>query len=143
MAESVELIAKLQIKAGSKLWLINVPEDVAEALTAGAEIEIVGPGAPCTGVIAFADNPTEATAFTEQALPVLPPDGLLWFAYPKGSAGKAAGISRDHGWDALEAADWRPVRSVSIDDEWTGLRFRPVENVKSAKPDAWRTRAQR
>jgi hypothetical protein len=143
MAGSVELISKLQIKAGAKLWLINVPEDIAEALTAGAEIETVKPGDACTGVIAFAANPTEVKAFARQALAALPPDGLLWFAYPKGSAGKAAGISRDQGWEALEAADWRPVRSVAIDEKWTGLRFRPVEKVKSAKPDAWRTRAQR
>jgi hypothetical protein len=143
MPDSVELISKLQIKAGAKLWLINVPEEIAEALTAGAEVETVKPGEPCTGVIAFAANPAEVKSFTKQALAALPPDGLLWFAYPKGSAGKAAGISRDHGWEALEAMDWRPVRSVSIDDEWTGMRFRPVENVKSAKPDAWRTRAQR
>jgi hypothetical protein len=103
----------------------------------------VKPGEPCTGVIAFAANPAEVRSFASQALAVLPPDGLLWFAYPKGSAGKAAGISRDQGWDALAAADWRPVRSVSIDDDWTGLRFRPVEKVKSANPEAWRTRGQR
>lgn len=143
MPASVELIAKLQIKSGARLWLVNVPEHVAEALTAGAEVETVRHGEPCTGVIAFAANPAEVKSFTEQALAVLPPDGLLWFAYPKGSAGKAAGISRDQGWDALAAANWRPVRSVSIDDDWTALRFRPVEKVKSAKPDAWRSRGQR
>jgi hypothetical protein len=140
MLESAELIKKLQIKPGAKLWLINVPEDLAEALTAGAEIEAVKAGEACTAVIAYAENPTEVAAFAKQALKALPPDGLLWFAYRKGAAAKASGLSRDDGWDALAQANWRPVRSIAIDDDWTGLRFKPVDLVKSAKPDAWRTR---
>ena len=53
MLESAALIKKLQIKPGAKLWLINVPEAVAEALTAGAEVETVKAGEACDGVIVF------------------------------------------------------------------------------------------
>jgi len=140
MVESADLIQKLQIKAGARLWLINVPRDIAEALTAGAEVETVRAGEPCDGVIAFAQSPAEVDKFATQALAVLPPDGLLWFAYRKGAAAKASGLSRDEGWATLAKADWRPVRSVAIDEVWTGLRFKPVGLVKSARPDAWRTR---
>lgn len=140
MIDSVELLKKLQIKAGARLWLINVPQPIAEALTAGAEVEPVRAGEPCTGVIAFAENPTEAGKFGRQALKALSSDGLLWFAYRKSAAAKASGLSRDEGWSTLAEADWRPVRSISIDDVWTGLRFKPVAAVKSKSPDAWRTR---
>jgi hypothetical protein len=140
MVGSTELIKKLQIKAGARLWLINVPRDIAEAITAGAEVETVRPGEACDGVIAFAENPLEADKFAAQALKALPADGLLWFAYRKGEAAKKSGLSRDDGWAALAAADWRPVRSISIDETWTGLRFKPVAAVKSKTPDAWRTR---
>src|SRR5664279_5307612 len=102
MAESTDLIKKLQIKPGAKLWLVNVPPAIA----------------------------------------ALAPDGLLWFAYRKGDAAKKSGLSRDEGWTALADADWRPVRSIAIDNIWTGLRFKPVESVKSKTPDAWRTRGQ-
>ena len=142
MAESAALLKKLQIKPGTKLRLINVPNQIAEAITAGAEVETVKAGAACDGVIAFAETPAEADKFATQALKLLPPDGLLWFAYRKGEAAKKSGLSRDEGWTALADANWRPVRSVSIDDVWTGLRFKPVELVKSARPDAWRTRGQ-
>jgi hypothetical protein len=126
MVESAALIKKLQIKAGSRLWLINVPEAVAQALTAGAEIEPVKPGEACDGVIAFAHNPLEAEKMGRQAIAALGADGLLWMAYRKGAAGKTSGLTRDTGWEPLRAAGWDTVRSVSIDDEWTGLRFRPA-----------------
>ena len=120
--ESVELIKKLQIRAGQRLWLVNVPRWLAEALTAGAEVELAKAGEACDGVIAFTHTPTEVETVAEEALKVLPRDGLLWFAYRKGAAGKAAGLTRDTGWDT--------VRSVSIDDIWTGLRFRAAELIK-------------
>ena len=128
--ESVGLIKKLQIKPGQKLWLVNVPSEFAEALTAGAEVEIAKPGEACDGVIAFAHSPPDVQKLAKQALAVLPRDGLLWFAYRKGAAGKAAGLTRDTGWEPLRAAGWDTVRSVSIDDNWTGLRFRADELIK-------------
>lgn len=140
MLESAALIKKLQIKSGLRLWLINVPHEMVESLSAGADVEIVKPGQPLDGVIAFAETPAEVSAFTAQILERLPRDGLLWFAYRKGAAAKASGLSRDGGSEALAEADWRPVRSVAIDETWTGLRFKPVGLVKSAGPDAWRSR---
>ena len=131
MTGSTELLKKLQVKAGAKLWLVNVPQGIAESLTAGAEVEPVKYGEPCDGVIAFCETPAEVEAFSAQALEVLPEDGLLWFAYRKGDAAKASGLSRDEGWQALAAAGYRPVRSISIDDSWTGLRFREKAKVKA------------
>ena len=131
MLASTELIKKLQVKAGVKLWLINVPRDIAEALTAGAEVEPVKPGESYDGVIAFCETPAEVDSFARQALDGLPEDGLLWFAYRKGEAAKESGLSRDEGWQSLGAEGFRPVRSVAIDDTWTGIRFRPKALVKA------------
>jgi hypothetical protein len=49
MTAGTELIKKLQIKAGTRLWLINAPAAVAKALSAGAEVEIVKAGEVCDG----------------------------------------------------------------------------------------------
>jgi len=141
LVEGAGLIKKLQIKPGARLWLINSPLEVAKAMAA-AKVETVSSGATCDGIVAFAENPVEVEELTKQALKVLPADGLLWLAYRKGDAAKKSGLSRDEGWSALADANWRPVRLISIDEVWTGLRFKPVELVKSAKPDAWRTRGQ-
>ena len=132
MTAPTELLHKLQVKAGAKLWLINVPRALAEELSAGAEVEIVHEKDAYDGVLAFFESPAEVPALVPRILKEMPPDGLLWVAYRKGAAAKAAGLNRDTGWDALGEAGWRPVRQVTIDEEWSALRFRPKDLVTSA-----------
>jgi hypothetical protein len=124
MSDSLALMKKLQLRAGMRLWLIDVPRPIAEALSAGAEVELVGPHDAFDGAIAFCRNPAEVASFAAQILPGLPEDGLLWLAYRKGAAAQESGLSRDAGWQALVDAGFTTVRSIAFDDEWTGLRFR-------------------
>ena len=69
----------------------------------------------------------------EKAVPAeflgLKPDGVLWISYPKRSSKVDTDITRDHGWDVLERAGYRPVAQISIDDTWSALRFRKREFV--------------
>lgn len=131
MATPTELLRKLQIVSGSRLWLINVPQAIAEQISAGAEVEPVHGDSYYDGVIACFDSPAEIEAMAPRILKELPPDGLLWLAYRKGTAGKAMGLNRDKGWEALEEAGYRPVRQVALDGEWSALRFRPRALVKA------------
>jgi hypothetical protein len=135
MPQPIELIKKLQIKSGARLWFVNVPRPIAEELTAGGAIEPVQAGEDFDGAIAFCETITELDSFCAQILQRLPEDGLLWFAYRKGEAAQASGFNRDKGWESVNAQGLRPVRQVSIDETWSGVRFRPVAKVK-AKPDS-------
>ena len=132
MVHSVELLKKLQVRSGARLRLINVPRAIAEALTDGAEVQPVPDREAFDGAIAFCQNPEEVAALAGQLLPHLPDDGLLWFAYQKGAAAKVSGLSRDVGWEPLKSRGFDTVRSVAIDEEWTGLRFRPVAMIRRA-----------
>jgi hypothetical protein len=118
-----ELLKKLQVKAGARLWLVNVPEAIAETLTAGAEVEPVKAGEPYDGAIVFCETPVEVAALAPRVLAGLPRDGLLWFGFRKG---KSSALTRDSGWQPLTAAGLRGIRTISFDDEWSGLRFRPA-----------------
>lgn len=58
-------------------------------------------------------------------------DGILWFAYPKGTSKKYnVDISRDKGWDELRKNGFDTVRAISIDDDWSVLRFRRLKFIK-------------
>jgi hypothetical protein len=57
---------------------------------------------------------------------------VIWFAYPKGSSKKyKSEINRDSGWKVLGEAGFEPVRMVAIDEDWSAVRFRRVEFIKT------------
>jgi hypothetical protein len=53
--------------------------------------------------------------------------------YPKGTSRKfSSDITRDHGWDPVLETGMRAVSQVSVDDDWSALRFRNGRYIKSA-----------
>ncbi len=60
-------------------------------------------------------------------------DAVIWFAYPKGTSKRySCEFNRDTGWQVIRGAGFESVRQVAIDEDWSALRFRRQEYVKSA-----------
>lgn len=57
------------------------------------------------------------------------PGGLLWISYPKRSAKVETDMTRDIGWETIDAAGWQGVTQIAIDATWSALRFRPAAEV--------------
>src|SRR4051812_45186395 len=81
-----------------------------------------------TFIVSFVKTKSETekivTAFDKKLMQ----DAVVWFAYPKGTSKKyKAEINRDNGWESLGKKGFDTVRSVAIDEDWTGLRFRKIE----------------
>ncbi len=54
--------------------------------------------------------------------------------YPKGSSKKySCDFNRDTGWDIMGQYDLESVRAVAIDEDWSALRFRKVDFIKTMK----------
>lgn len=125
------LAQKLQLKAGQRLVILNVPEGYQERLTGAlTDVVISQPGAqPAEAVLLFAGTLAEAERLMSQGIAVVDRDGLLWVAYPKGSSGVKTDINRDTLWRASESTGWRPVRQVALDEVWSAIRFRPADKV--------------
>lgn len=65
-------------------------------------------------------------------VPKLADDAVCWFCYPKKSSKRyRSDITRDTGWTALGELGLEPVRQVAIDADWSALRFRHVNHIKS------------
>jgi hypothetical protein len=127
VADGADLIRKLQLKPGGRLRLVGAPPAFEVALAGAAATA----GEPCDGVLVFCRSPADVDAWAAKAIAAIPEDGLLWFAFPKGEAGKAAGLGRDVGWEALNRLGYRGVRVISLDDEWTAKRCREAARVKA------------
>lgn len=128
-------IDKLQLKPGAVVGLLGMPAELQPALAGLWERATVQTAltsaAPVTTVLAFATRLPEVEALAAQ-LPQAPGDVAVWVAYPKASSKKhRCEFTRDTGWAALGAAGFEPVSQVAIDDDWSALRFRRVEYIKS------------
>ena len=127
MSDTSALAKKLQLKPGGRLMVVGAPDALKRELAAIA----AGAGEPCEGALVFCRGPQDVEAWAARAIAAAGEDGLVWFAFPKGDAGKAAGIGRDVGWDAVARLGWRGVRVISIDDDWTAKRCRETSKVKA------------
>ena len=82
--------------------------------------------------LAFVTRQSEVDALAPQIAFRAIGDATIWFAYPKGASKKyKCDFNRDTGWNALKAAGFDTVRAIAIDEDWTALRFRRVEYIKS------------
>ena len=124
----MDLLGKLQIKPGARVVLMNAPAAVEAEIE--PSVRLVEPGQACDAAIAFCAGPADVAAFAPQALTGLVEDGILWFAFRKGAAGKTGGLGRDVGWEPVKGLGYRPVRSIAFDDDWSGLRFREAWRIK-------------
>ena len=126
------LTKKLGIKAGHRMLVMNAPEgylNVLAELPHGVELNTMAEGA-FDFVQIFVNSKAEVDNLASTGLGALQPGGLLWLCYPKKTSKVATDITRDTGWDSLTQANMRPVSQISIDETWSALRFRPVDDVK-------------
>ncbi|WP_109437981.1 MULTISPECIES: hypothetical protein [Aquimarina] len=81
--------------------------------------------------LVFVTQKTQIENRIETVYPKLVGDAILWFAYPKKTSKKyTSEINRDYGWGVLGDYNLEPVRQVSIDNDWSALRFRKVSFIK-------------
>ncbi|MCI4649095.1 hypothetical protein [Phaeodactylibacter sp.] len=132
------IFKKLNYKGQGRLMVINAPESFAphlQAMEGTAQLDnSLSTATEVNWLLAFVTQPDEITAIAHQLSGRLEGDPTLWFAYPKKSSKKYdSEITRDHGWAPLGALNLEPVRQVAVDEDWSALRFRRVEHIKSMK----------
>lgn len=133
------LFKKLNLKDQKEIVVLGAPSSFEPELAALTDATgvTVHRSLDVPGDISFALAFVLDQASLEKIVPELTRravgDATVWFAYPKLSSKKyTSDLNRDEGWVSLSEAGFRPVRSVAIDEDWSGVRFRRVEYVKSS-----------
>ena len=57
----------------------------------------------------------------------LKPAGILWITFPKGTSKIQTDLTRDKGWDALQAIDLKWINLISVDEKWSAFALRPYK----------------
>lgn len=126
---------KLNLKEQAAVLVLNAPPSFEPELTAleGVAVHRDGESVDSVGfALAFAMTQPEVDAFADVVAEKTVGDAVVWFAYPKGSSKKyKCEFNRDTGWERLGAHGFEPVRQVAIDEDWSALRFRRVQYIKT------------
>jgi len=136
IARMTETFRKLNFKGQSPILILGAPD------TFGPEIERMqdetevhtrpAKGRAYAFILAFGAIRAELEKAGRTVVPLLDGDAVSWFAYPKGTSKRyKSDVNRDSLWALLGPLGIRAVRQIAIDEDWSALRFRRAEYVKS------------
>src|ERR1039457_3227549 len=130
-----EIFEKLSLKDQQKILVLHAPESFQPELACLPILTIhhhIQSVAEIGFFLALVTRKSEVDALAKAVAAPTPGDAITWFAYPKGTSKKyECDFNRDTGWDALQAVGFDCVRAISIDEDWTAMRFRRVEYIKA------------
>lgn len=120
------LAKKMKLKPGLRAVVVNAPPGYLIKLgplpdgTSLSE-EIKG---QFDWVQIFARDQAELKATLPSVLPALSPQSLLWITFPKGSSKIQTDLTRDQGWEVVQAAELKWINLISIDETWSAFSLR-------------------
>ena len=134
------LFKKLNYKPDmGKALILNAPESFDTELELLQSVDIKTEPEPTPFTLAFAITLEELAKYAKILAENTTGDAIVWIGYPKKSSKKYKGeFTRDDTWGAFADYGLEAVRNVAIDDDWSALRFRRVEFIKSMKRDSKR-----
>lgn len=129
------LFKKLNLGSCQTILVLHAPESFESELAQLVGIKVLRKANSKTKTpfaIGFATTQAQCDLISSTFAQATDGDAIVWIAYPKGSSKKyQCEFNRDTGWAVLGQSGFEPVRQVAMDEDWTALRFRRTEHIKS------------
>ncbi len=134
-----DLLKKLQFKdQGQAVLIINAPESYNEIIKEfKGEVHPKPINESYDFIQVFGTTNDELRSIAKSVEKSAAEDALFWLCYPKKTSKKYqnSDCSRDTVTGMLSDEGYEPVRQIAIDGDWSALRFRKVEKIKTLKRD--------
>ena len=115
---------KLLIKPNTTVWISDAAHlERIHPLPEG--VRAVDALDAATTALVFADDAASLRVVLDAQKDRLTRPSTFWVAYPKGNR---TDINRDSLWPILGEYGLRPIAQVAVDDVWSALRFRPLND---------------
>lgn len=119
------LVAKLGIKAGTRIAIVNAPRGYRRTL--GTLPPGVTVAAAARGSLPFIQFFTTSRRILESKFPALAraltPAGALWVSWPKKASGVPTDVTEDVVRSIALAGGLVDVKVAAVDDTWSGLKL--------------------
>jgi hypothetical protein len=130
-----DVFRKLNLKDQSEILVLNAPPSFEPELQALKDVAIrrsLDDSNAIAFSLAFVITQSEVDQLAQAVAARVAGDSVVWFAYPKGSSRNyKSEINRDTGWKVLGECGFEPVRMVAIDADWSAVRFRRAQFIKT------------
>lgn len=120
---------KMHIKPGMQIGMFNAPDDLSDLLGElpdGVNVSEDLEGVKVDLILGFMEDKTMLETYLSSLKEALKQDGSLWVAYHKGSSSVDSDLSRDSIYDYAQSLDLKGVGMISINENWSGFRFKEV-----------------
>ena len=123
------LLKKMKLKPGQRAAIINAPGGYVETLQPlPEEVELAEDLAGTFDwVQLFVKTQAELEQVIAHVRAALKPASMLWITFPKGTSKIQTDLTRDKGWDALQAIDLKWINLISVDETWSAIALRPYK----------------
>jgi hypothetical protein len=122
-----DLIRKLKFRDNAVI--LNAPEAIQQEFARLGFKTAFDKKVKSHNTLVFIYDNKQLLDFLKNKLELIEPDSVLWLAYPKGTSKVKTDINRDTIRVTSEGFGIKTVTAISIDDTWSGLRFRPIDKV--------------
>lgn len=120
------LAKKMKLKAGLKAAVINAPENYVDELRHDTAMSPTLKG-KFDWIQIFVRSKAELDGLAPRAAKALRPESMLWISFPKGSSKIQTDLTRDKGWESLQALDLKWITLVSVNETWSAFALRPYK----------------
>jgi len=125
VTESI-LAKKMKLKPGARAAVINAPENYLGEFAHDSEISQMLRGT-FDWIQIFVRNKAELDKLVPKAAKALGPDSILWISFPKGSSKIQTDLTRDKGWENLQALNLKWTNLISVNETWSAFSLRPYK----------------
>jgi hypothetical protein len=131
-----DLIKKLRFDKHPQILIRNAPPEFKEVLNELKKIAEVDSSVDkkkiYPAILCFVKTEKEVKEAIDAVIKNISVDALLWLVFPKKTSKKyKAEINRDSGWQPMGDNGFEPVSLIAMDEDWSALRFRNAENIKT------------
>jgi hypothetical protein len=128
------VIQKLRFTGQNPILILNAPEsfkDIMNELSTDIHTKAAG---KYDYILAFFTSIKETEQIAKELTEMIADEGFLWVCYPKGTSKKyKSDLNRDKTVNVFAPYNFEAVTLVAIDDDWSAIRVKNVDLIKTMK----------
>lgn len=131
----MELLKKLRIDESKPVWVVNAPGNVGEIFSGLDLKKKLGKEKPVAQLLLFALDSGDLLKYLPVMEEYVGHDTLFWICWPKQTGAIKSDLTKMAPWQVVFDAGYRGQTSVSVDEDWTGLRLTNAPRKKPSKAE--------